>query len=50
MYQSVVKKRLGDSNIVIPSANKITAEGLMSHLESEINKLGPIIRKSNIPD
>lgn len=45
-----VKKRLGDSNIVIPPANKITAEGLKSHLESEINKWGPIIRKSNIPD
>ena len=45
-----VKKRLGDSNIVIPPPSKITAEGLRSHLEAEINKWGPIIRKSNIPD
>ncbi len=45
-----VKKRLSDSNIVIPPASKITSEGLRSHLESEINKWGPIIRKSNIPD
>jgi tripartite-type tricarboxylate transporter receptor subunit TctC len=45
-----VKKRLDDSNIVVPPASKITPEGLKSHLESEINKWGPVIRKSNIPD
>jgi tripartite-type tricarboxylate transporter receptor subunit TctC len=45
-----VKKRLVDANIDIVPSNKITAAGLKDHLEAEINKWGPVIRKSNIPD
>nr|WP_231969568.1 tripartite tricarboxylate transporter substrate-binding protein [Polynucleobacter necessarius] len=45
-----VKKRLEDANIDIVSQDKMTPTGLKSHLEAEINKWGPIIRKSNIPD
>ena len=45
-----VKKRLEDANIDIVSVEKISDNGLKSHLEAEINKWGPIIRKANIPD
>jgi len=45
-----VKKRLEDANIDIVSPDKMTPSGLKSHLESEINVWGPVIRKSNIPD
>jgi tripartite-type tricarboxylate transporter receptor subunit TctC len=45
-----VKKRLEDANIDIVSIDKISENGLKSHLEAEINKWGPIIRKANIPD
>ena len=45
-----VKKRLADANIDIVSPDKMTPSGLKSHLEAEINKWGPIIRKSNIAD
>ncbi len=45
-----VKKRLADANIDIVSPDKMTPTGLKSHLEAEINKWGPIIRKSNIAD
>ena len=45
-----VKKRLADSNIDIVSMDKVSASGLKTYLESEINKWGPVIRKANIPD
>jgi tripartite-type tricarboxylate transporter receptor subunit TctC len=45
-----VKKRLEDANIDIVSPEKMTPKGLKAHLEAEINKWGPIIRKSNIAD
>ncbi|QWE17207.1 tripartite tricarboxylate transporter substrate binding protein [Polynucleobacter sp. AP-Nino-20-G2] len=45
-----VQKRLNDSNIDIVPMDKVSAKGLKSHLESEINIWGPVIRKSNIPD
>jgi tripartite-type tricarboxylate transporter receptor subunit TctC len=45
-----VKKRLEDANIDIVSQEKMTPNGLKAHLDAEINKWGPIIRKSNIPD
>ena len=45
-----VKKRLEDANIDIVSQDKMTPNGLKTHLESEINKWGPVIRKSNIAD
>jgi tripartite-type tricarboxylate transporter receptor subunit TctC len=45
-----VKKRLEDANIDIVSTEKISEAGLKNHLEAEINKWGPVIRKANIPD
>ena len=45
-----VKKRLEDANIDIVAVSKISEDGLKSHLDAEINKWGPIIRKANIPD
>ena len=45
-----VKKRLADSNIDIVSMDKVSANGLKTHLESLINVWGPVIRKANIPD
>ena len=45
-----VRKRLEDANIDIVSMDKVSAKGLKSHLESEINVWGPVIRKSNISD
>lgn len=45
-----VKKRLADSNIDIVSMDKVNANGLKNHLESQINVWGPVIRKANIPD
>jgi tripartite-type tricarboxylate transporter receptor subunit TctC len=45
-----VKQRLADANIDIVPASKMTAAGLKAHLEAEINKWGPVIRKANIPD
>jgi tripartite-type tricarboxylate transporter receptor subunit TctC len=45
-----VKKRLEDANIDIVSVGKISENGLKTHLDAEINKWGPIIRKANIPD
>lgn len=45
-----VRKRLEDANIDIVPMEKVSAQGLKSHLESEINILGPVIRKSNISD
>lgn len=45
-----VKKRLEDANIDIVPVGKINEKGLKDHLDAEINKWGPIIRKANIPD
>jgi tripartite-type tricarboxylate transporter receptor subunit TctC len=45
-----VQKRLADANIDIVSPEKMTPNGLKTHLDAEINKWGPIIRKANIPD
>jgi tripartite-type tricarboxylate transporter receptor subunit TctC len=45
-----VKKRLADSNIDIVSMDKVSANGLKTHLENQINVWGPVIRKANIPD
>ena len=45
-----VKKRLADSNIDVVSMDKVSANGLKTHLDSEVNKWGPVIRKANIPD
>jgi tripartite-type tricarboxylate transporter receptor subunit TctC len=45
-----VQKRLADANIDIVPVGKISDTGLKAHLEAEINKWGPVIRKANIPD
>jgi len=41
-----VKARLAESNIEMVPASKATPAGLKSHLEAEINKWGPVIRKA----
>jgi tripartite-type tricarboxylate transporter receptor subunit TctC len=43
-----VVKRMADLSSDIPSADKITPEGLRTHLEAEINKWGPIIKKAGV--
>ena len=44
----MVKTRLADLSSDIPSADKITPAGLKSHLEAEIAKWGPIIKKAGV--
>jgi len=41
-----VKARLAESNIEIVSPAKRTPKGLQDHLDAEINKWGPVIRKA----
>ena len=41
-----VKNRLAESNIEITPAAKRTPKGLQEHLDLEINKWGPVIRKA----
>ncbi len=48
MQDPVVVQRLADLSSDIPSADKMTAAGLKSHLEAEINKWGPVIKKAGI--
>jgi tripartite-type tricarboxylate transporter receptor subunit TctC len=45
-----VKARLDTSNIDIVPVAKQNGESLKTHLDAEINRWGPIIRKANIPD
>ena len=44
----MVKTRLADLSSDIPSSDKITPAGLKSHLEAEIAKWGPIIKKAGV--
>nr|WP_236904147.1 tripartite tricarboxylate transporter substrate binding protein BugD [Comamonas serinivorans] len=44
----MVQKKLGELNAEIPSPDKVTPEGLRSHLQAEISKWGPIIKKAGI--
>ena len=44
----VVKQRLADLSSDVPPADKISPQGLKSHLEAEINKWTPVIRKAGI--
>ena len=48
MQDPVVRQRLADLSSDVPSAEKISAVGLKTHLESEINKWGPVIKKAGI--
>ncbi|MDI9332156.1 MAG: tripartite tricarboxylate transporter substrate binding protein BugD [Alphaproteobacteria bacterium] len=43
-----VKQRLADLSSEIPAADKLTPEGLRTHLEAEIKKWGPVITKAGI--
>ena len=43
-----VKQRLAELSSDIPSADKMTPEGLRSHLQAEIAKWGPVIKKAGI--
>lgn len=45
-----VKTRMADASIVVAPMDKVSAKGLKTHLENEINVWGPVIRKANIPD
>lgn len=45
-----LKARLDSSNIDIVPVSKQNGESLKAHLDAEINRWGPIIRKANIPD
>ena len=43
-----VKQRLAELSSAIPSADKMTPEGLRTHLTAEIAKWGPVIKKAGI--
>ena len=43
-----VKQRLSELSSDIPSADKMTPEGLRTHLTAEIAKWGPVIKKAGI--
>ena len=48
MADPAVKQRLADLSSDIPSADKMTPAGLKTHLEAEIAKWGPVIKKAGI--
>ena len=45
-----IKARMDESSIDIVPMAKVSEDGLKNHLEKEINRWGPLIRKANIPD
>ena len=45
-----IKARMDESSIDIVPMAKVSEPGLKDHLEKEINRWGPLIRKANIPD
>ena len=48
MQDPMVKQRLADLSSDIPSADKMTPAGLRTHLEAEIAKWAPVIKKAGI--
>lgn len=48
LQDPVVTKRLADLSSDVPAPDKITPNGLKTHLEAEINRWGPVIRKAGI--
>ncbi len=48
MQDPEVKKRLADLNADIVPADKMSPAGLRTHLEAEIAKWGPVIRKAGV--
>ena len=48
LQDPMVKQRLTELSSDIPSLDKVTAAGLKTHLEAEIAKWGPVIKKAGI--
>lgn len=48
LQDPLVTKRLADLSSDVPAPDKITPNGLKTHLEAEINRWGPVIRKAGI--
>jgi len=48
MQDPTVKQRMADLSSDIPPLDKITPQGLKNHLEAEIAKWDPIIRKAGV--
>ena len=48
LQDPMVKQRLVDLSSDVPSMDKVTPAGLKTHLEAEIKKWGPVIRKAGI--
>lgn len=48
LQDPVVKQRLADLSSDVPPMDKVTPAGLKTHLEAEIKKWGPVIRKAGI--
>jgi tripartite-type tricarboxylate transporter receptor subunit TctC len=48
MQDPMVKQRLADLSSDVPSADKMTPVGLKTHLEAEIAKWGPVIKKAGV--
>ncbi|HQS31869.1 MAG: hypothetical protein B7X59_05160 [Polaromonas sp. 39-63-203] len=48
MQDPMVKQRLTDLSSDIPSSEKMTPAGLKTHLEAEIAKWGPVIKKAGV--
>ena len=48
MQDPMVKQRMSEMSADIPSMDKISPAGLKDHLQSEINKWGPVIKKAGI--
>ncbi len=48
MQDPMVKQRLADLSSDIPPLDKMTPAGLKTHLEAEIAKWAPVIKKAGI--
>ena len=48
LQDPIVKQRLGELSSDIPTPDKVTPAGLKTHLEAEIAKWGPVIKKAGI--
>jgi tripartite-type tricarboxylate transporter receptor subunit TctC len=48
MSDDTIKQRMTELSSDIPTADKMTANGLKDHLSAEINKWGPVIRKAGV--
>ena len=48
LQDPMIKKRFKDLSLEAPSMDKVTPAGLKTHLEAEILKWGPVIRKAGI--